>query len=101
MFYLRRVVGKSMLPNFKPGQIILACRWMKLHKNQVVLADIKGHQVLKRIAKVYQNPPTVDLSSDNSKFGSHYSKVHKDNILGTVIWPLKKNFRSNKNRSKN
>lgn len=50
---LRRVVGDSMLPTLKPGQIVVAIRLtQRLKPGQVIIFERQGREQIKRIAQL-------------------------------------------------
>lgn len=89
MLYLRRVTGTSMLPGLPPGTLLLAISrpprvgWM-------VLAELAGQQVVKRLVRIdtardrYYLQGDADASADSR----HYGPVPKRAILGVVMITL-------------
>lgn len=86
----RRVQGESMLPTFKPGQLVIAVRgYSELQQGNVVIFT---HQGLEKIKRVSQSDPLKGVfvigdnaaeSTDSRTFGwLDYSE-----ILGKVLWP--------------
>lgn len=87
--YLRRVVGKSMLPSFKEGNVLLFFGRKKYKTGDVVLANIKGRDIIKRVYSISNGQydlrgDNTDASTDSRNFGL----VSRDNILGKVIIKL-------------
>lgn len=80
--HIRRVVGKSMAPTLKEGQIVVA-RHKKHTIGDVVIASVEGREVLKR---VITTEPQISLEGDNIN-SAKYDDVNESDILGVVIWP--------------
>ncbi len=89
MFYFRRVVGKSMHPTLREGQVVLVFMSRYLRVGDVVVAFMDQREVVKRITKMRDG--TVFLEGDNRKESTD-SKTHgwlpDRHILGRVIFPL-------------
>lgn len=89
MIFFRRVVGDSMSPTLRDGQIIIAHTLRKFRAGQVVIAFVDGKEVVKRIDRVESNGQLYLLgdneihSTDSRSFGS----VVDSKIEGTVFWP--------------
>ncbi len=92
MWYLRRVVGKSMEPTLKNGQTVLISSVRSFKKGDVVIAFMNGKEVIKRITKKQNGQ--VYLEGDN-KLKSTDSKKHgwlvDNHVMGRVIWPSTRN----------
>lgn len=84
MIYLRRVVGDSMLPTLKPGQIIIGLK-LPLKKGSVVIAEDNYMQVVKRLVDI--DSSHVYLMGDN-RTESRNLKLQKHHVLARVIWPI-------------
>jgi|TARA_B100001741_G_scaffold99901_1_gene82065 Predicted transcriptional regulator len=86
---LFRVKGSSMLPSFKPGQIVFARKTRNLSVNDVVV--LKTHdnsQIIKRISKIRNRE--IRVSGDNSEYDSRYNsqKFNPDSVLGKVFFKI-------------
>ena len=79
---IRRVVGNSMYPVLKQGQIVVAVR-KKISTGKVVVAYLEGREVIKRVNSL---KPTIVLKGENKK-SAEYDDVRESDILGVVIWP--------------
>lgn len=79
---VRRVVGNSMKPTLRDGQIIIG-RKKQFSINDVVVANVEGREVIKR---VIQTSPKIEISGDN-KNSAVYDDVKESAIVGVVIWP--------------
>ena len=87
MLYVRRVVGKSMLPVLKPGRVVIAKKG-RPERGQVVVARMAGREVIKRIQSAADTG--LFLAGDNAD-GSTDSRSHgavkMTDVLGVVVWP--------------
>lgn len=79
---IRRVVGNSMHPTLKEGQIVFVMR-KKIETSDVVIALADGREVIKRVVGI---KPKIILDGDN-KNSAKYDDVRESDILGVVIWP--------------
>lgn len=84
---VRRVVGNSMLPTLKPGQIVIGVK-PKLAVDGVVILVHKDKEIVKRLTKIdgnklYITGDNPTQSSDSRNFGW----INKDQLLASVIWP--------------
>lgn len=88
MIKVRRVVGESMLPALRPGQIVVATRWTRLLPGKVVIARMRDRDVIKRVKDV--SAAGIIIEGDNpaaSTDSRHFGPVDPRAILGVVIWP--------------
>lgn len=86
LFMLRRVEGESMSPVLRPGQLVIASAWKQPTLNSIVIADIGGHEVVKRVAGIIDD--AIELRGDNqtmSMDSRHYGLVSRRRIIGTVL----------------
>jgi phage repressor protein C with HTH and peptisase S24 domain len=65
MIYLRRVQGSSMLPNFKPGKLVVFVRRRFYKPGDLVLVRHGGLEKIKRIQKI--NGSRVFITGDKKK----------------------------------
>ncbi len=89
MIFLRRIVGDSMLPTLKPGQIVLVSHFKTLRVGSVVVALQNSREVVKRIASI-TGDWQLQLLGDNqvaSTDSRQLGTVPKRHVLGVVIWP--------------
>lgn len=87
MIYLRRVVGQSMLPTLRPGQICLFVKSTRYGHGDVVLAKAEGRQVVKRLHKIEDG---VQLKGDNHQETTNYiitKRTRKNKIVAKLLWP--------------
>lgn len=85
-FYLRRVVGDSMLPTFKPGDIVLALP-LRVRPGDVVVALQAGREVIKRVKHIKRKQYVIigdnmAKSSDSRQHGP----VEKQDLSGRVVF---------------
>ena len=86
MLIIRRIVGESMYPTYKEGQIVIGLKSKEYRIGQIVIAIQNNREVVKRITAIgdgYYNLVGDNLakSSDSRKLGP----VKKGDILGKVI----------------
>ena len=91
MWYLRRVVGESMFPSYRPGQVVLVSHARQFRTGDVVVAFMDNREVMKRITsmrdgKVFLEGDNSDHSTDSKQHGW----LQDRHILGRVIWPRKR-----------
>ncbi len=91
MWYLRRVVGNSMKPAYRRGQVVLIGHARQFRINDVVVAFVDRREVLKRITdikdgKVYLLGDNAETSTDSRTYGW----VQDRHIVGKVVWPKKR-----------
>jgi nickel-type superoxide dismutase maturation protease len=94
-FMVAKVSGSSMLPQLKPGDLILLLKTQKLKVGQIAIAkrpDRPNLLVIKRVKAVTKNGYWLEgdnlTESDDSRI---FGEVDKDLILGKFIfryWPL-------------
>lgn len=87
---LRRVVGDSMLPGLKPGDIVVSLP-IRVRVDDVVVARQAGREVIKRVAKIDESGyflvgDNMTRSIDSRKHGG----IKKQDILGRVVARLPK-----------
>lgn len=86
---VRRVVGKSMLPVLRPGQVVVASGIVtKLQPEQVVIFRHRGVDKVKRIKrinnrKIFVEGDNKSASTDSRSFGW----LPLNSIVGLVVWP--------------
>ncbi len=89
MLLLRRVVGKSMAPKLRPGQLIIATSFIrKLKPGQVVILEKNERELVKRIERIEQGKlfvvgDNLNASTDSRQFGWLDSR----HVVGRVIRP--------------
>ncbi len=89
MIFFRRVVGNSMHPTLREGQIVAAHMMRNFKVGQVVIAFIDTREVVKRIAKI-ENNGRIYLQGDNeseSTDSREYGYISDSKIEGVVFWP--------------
>jgi nickel-type superoxide dismutase maturation protease len=89
MITLRRVVGNSMYPTYKNGQVVVVSPLKKAKVGSVVMAVQNKREVMKRIVKI-TNDHMVELRGDNAEESTDsrtLGPVTMNAILGVVVWP--------------
>jgi phage repressor protein C with HTH and peptisase S24 domain len=72
---IRRMVGKSMAPKLRPGQMIVATvLFRKLHPGQVVIIERDHKELIKRIERIEDDRlfvigDNLEASTDSRHFG--------------------------------
>jgi len=89
MWMLRRVVGDSMLPTLKAGDIVIA-KHKQPQVGDIVIADIGTKEVIKRIVSIdavgYElRGDNISASTDSRIFG----KIQQGSIKGVVFKTIK------------
>ena len=75
LFFLRRVIGNSMTPMLRPGQLIIATtRYRQLKPGQVVVLRKNNRELIKRIERIESGRVFVigdnpAVSTDSRQFG--------------------------------
>lgn len=85
---IRRVDGASMEPTLKSGTIVIAIKAKQLKVGNVVIAELDGRQVIKRISHIDNDE--YHLLGDNLKHSSDSrtkGAVCRSKIYGRVVWP--------------
>ena len=87
---VRRVVGDSMLPTLKSGQIVVGLNGRRPKIGQLVIVRYKNREIVKRLTKIkdtklYIIGDNTGSSTDSNSFGW----LAKKQLLATVIWPKK------------
>lgn len=89
MLMFRRVVGASMEPKLKNGQMIISSRlYRTLHPGNVVVVSHNGKEKVKRVErvnseKVFVVGDNLAHSTDSRKFGW----LPITQVVGKVWWP--------------
>lgn len=79
---IRRVVGNSMVPTLRHGQLILV-KNKKYLSGDIVMAIQDSREVVKRL---FTKDSKISLYGDNPN-SAKYENVSKSDIVGVVIWP--------------
>lgn len=86
MLYVRRIVGRSMQPSFRPGQVVIFRKSDTVRIGQVVMADVNGREVIKRVQRV--DGSVVELFGDNpdgSTDSRSYGPISTSQIKGVAV----------------
>lgn len=89
MLLVRRVVGRSMVPTLRPGQIVIASKLIpRLRTGCVVIIQHNGLEKIKRVVKVRDDQFFVQ--GDNfvdSTDSRHFGWLPKNYAIARVVWP--------------
>ena len=90
MLVLRRVVGQSMLPSLREGQVVVGWKFFKPEVGCVVIAKQSGREVIKRIkridnGKIWLEGDNKEQSTDSRQHGY----VSPKSLRAVVIYPFK------------
>ncbi len=90
MVIVRRVVGESMMPTFRSGQLVFASRlFRRLRPGNIVVVEHGGLEKVKRISQVDDGMLVLlgdnrSASTDSRSFGP----VPTSAVVGKVVWPI-------------
>ena len=89
MPYVRRIVGRSMLPTLSPGTIVLGLKWLRPRVGSVVVAKRDGLELIKRVAKIgpeglYLLGDNAQQSTDSRVYGWFSPRSIKSVIIGSI-----------------
>lgn len=90
LIMLRRVVGGSMSPKLRPGQILLASPLLRRHlrPGQVVIFEHQGKEKIKRIERVEGSKLfLIGDNLQNSTDSRHYGWLTSRDVIAKVVWP--------------
>jgi nickel-type superoxide dismutase maturation protease len=87
-FKLRRVVGESMLPTLRPGQLVAIGERGTLRVGDIVMILHDDMEKIKRVARIesgrlYVLGDNPNASTDSRNFGW----IGAELVVGKVIWP--------------
>lgn len=89
MIVVRRVLGHSMEPTLRGGDLVVISTSHEVRPGSIVMARIRGREVIKRVAAI--DSEGYSLRGDNlssSTDSRDYGFVHSQAILGAMIWKL-------------
>lgn len=87
----RQIVGKSMLPKFRDGGVLVASGWFgQLKPADVVIIHHDGREKVKRVHeidgdKLFLMGDNYEQSTDSRDFGW----LPRESVTAKVIWPRK------------
>jgi phage repressor protein C with HTH and peptisase S24 domain len=86
---IRRMVGKSMAPKLRPGQMIIATAiFRKLRPGQVVIIERGSKELIKRIERIEDD--RLFVIGDNleaSTDSRHFGWLDEDEVVAKVLRP--------------
>lgn len=89
LLLIRRVVGGSMSPMLRPGQLLLALpRFRRLRPGQVIIVTHNGREKVKRIERIDRG--YIFVIGDNlsaSTDSRHFGWLKRRDVIGRVVWP--------------
>ena len=93
MWYLRRVKGDSMNPNYRDGQVVLVSYLGRYSVGDVVVALMDGREVIKRISKMSRGKfYLVGDNLHNSTDSRTHGWIMETHLMGRVVWPRRNNL---------
>ena len=81
-FFIRRVVGRSMLPTLRPSKIVFGSSLFKVRDGDIVVARIDQEDVIKRCLLVRGK---IDLRGDNLTESNNFTDIKPSMVLGRVF----------------
>lgn len=88
MLIVRRIVGHSMSPILKHGQLVIGLRWLPPRQGAVVILRHEGKEKIKKISEMSQgNIYVVGNNTEASTDSRQFGWLPKKSIIGVVIWP--------------
>lgn len=94
LLVVRRIVGSSMEPTFRAGQLVLASGFAKPRDGDVVIFQHDGLEKIKRLqhttnGTIYVVGDNAAGSTDSRAFGALPETV----IIATVVWPRRRTMK--------
>ncbi len=85
----RRVVGGSMSPKLKPGQVVIASPWFRVIKpGEVYIFNHAGREMIKRVERIKDSKAFfVGDNLENSTDSRHFGWIEIDHIRAKVVRP--------------
>ena len=80
MFVVR---GRSMVPDYKPGDYVITFNWTDVRAGDVVIFKVNGKNYIKRVKKKLKG--LVEVTGDNEKESSPVGPVKREDIIGRVV----------------
>lgn len=91
---LRRLRGKSMMPAFRDGDVVLFVTALRIRGGQVVLFRRGEQEYIKRVQKRLSDGSlfVVGDNADDSYDSRQYGPICEEQVMGIArlrLWPLK------------
>ena len=90
MFFIRRIIGSSMLPTIKPQQTVVFKKSHQFKPGQIVLVIIGKREIVKRL--LWQTNKKAYLQGDNHASADYY--VDLRDLKGVLIFKLQSRRRA-------
>lgn len=89
MIYIRRVVGKSMLPSLRPGGIVFGAKFKRPQVGDMVIAQRGNREIIKRVAQAgtqgyYLLGDNPGESTDSRKYGWFTRRQIRGVVIGRI-----------------
>lgn len=91
MIFIRRIVGVSMEPLLRPGQLVVCSSLTKASVGTIVVFEHEGRQKIKSLQSIHlQSLYVVGLNEDNQSTDSRqFGYIPAASVKGIVVWPLR------------
>ncbi len=89
MLTVRRVIGHSMQPTFRPGAVVVGLKGLRPRPGSVVVAERDGLEIIKRVGEVgergfYLLGDNPAASTDSRTYGWFAPNSIKSVIIGSI-----------------
>lgn len=99
MFMLRRIVGDSMLPTLKEGQIVLIMKCIApragVRIGDIIVVRHNGIEKIKRVTRLEIDKLfIVGDNKSHSTDSRHFGWLPVSSITGRILWPIHRRTRT-------